>query len=77
MSRRARSLILALSLLTFPETLWRWLTGDLPGFAVLREKEGSDMDPDGRKAGSDMDPDGRAIPPRTTTDEGGDMDPDG
>ncbi|HKV13076.1 MAG TPA: hypothetical protein VJ725_33350 [Thermoanaerobaculia bacterium] len=66
MSRRARSLILALSLLTFPETLWRWLTGDLPGFAVLWEKEGADMDPNGR-----------AIPPRTTTDEGGDMDPDG
>lgn len=66
MSRRARSLILVLALLAFPDTLWRWLTGGFPSFGVLWEK-----------AGSEMDPNGRVIPSPATADAGGEMDPDG
>lgn len=77
MSRRVRSLILVLALLAFPDTLWRWLTGNVPGFAVVWEKEGSDMDPDGFKSGPEMDPNGRAIPSPATTDAGSEMDPNG
>ncbi|HSF38357.1 MAG TPA: hypothetical protein VLT87_01115 [Thermoanaerobaculia bacterium] len=77
MSRRVRSLILVLAILAFPDTLWRWLTGNAPGLAALWDKEGSDMAPNGLKAGVEMDPNGRVIPSPATTDEGGDMDPDG
>jgi len=54
------------------DTLWQWLAGRYaPGLTALWEKEGSDMDPDGRAhpplaplpgtdAGSDMDPNGRS-----------------
>lgn len=66
MSRRARSLILVLALLAFPGTLWRWLTGNVPGFAIFWEK-----------AGVEMDPNGRPFPSPATTDAGSDMDPDG
>jgi hypothetical protein len=77
MSRKARSLILVLALLAFPDNLWHWLTGSTPGLAAVWDKEGSDMDPNGLKAGSDMDPDGRVIPSPATTDAGIEMDPDG
>ena len=83
MSRRARSLILVLALLAFPGTLWRWLTGSVPGLAAVWGKAGVEMDPYGLKAGSDMDPDGRVIPspastpPPSTTDSGPEMDPNG
>ncbi|HSK77181.1 MAG TPA: hypothetical protein VLQ45_12060 [Thermoanaerobaculia bacterium] len=88
MSRRVRSMILVLAILAFPDTLWRWLTGNAPGLAALWGKAGSemdpdgvnaggDMDPDGLKAGGEMDPNGRVIPLPAKTDAGGEMDPDG
>ena len=68
MSRRARSLILvvSLSLLAFPDTLRLWLTGSVPGLAALWDK-----------AGSEMDPDGRVTPSPATADAGIEMDPNG
>ena len=56
----------------FLDALWQWLAGRYaPGLAVLWEKEGNSMDPDGRtlphptpspgtEGGGEMDPNGRS-----------------
>jgi hypothetical protein len=88
----ARSLQSSSGSPSFLDTLWHWLASRyVPGLTAIWEKEGSDMDPNGRTlhlsapppttdAGSDMDPNGRTLHlsgPPPTTDEGGSMDPNG
>lgn len=54
----------------FFDALWQWLAGRYaPGLAALWEKEGSDMDPDGRARSP--------LAPQPGTEAGGEMDPDG
>jgi len=53
----------------FFDVLWQWLAGHAPGLTAFWEKEGSDMDPNGRTL--------HLPTPPPTTDAGGEMDPDG
>jgi hypothetical protein len=66
----ARSLQSSSGSPSFLDTLWHWLAGRYaPSLAVIWEKEGSSMDPNGRTL--------YLSGPPPTTDEGGSMDPDG
>ena len=54
----------------FLDTLWQWLAGRYSlSLTTIWEKEGSDMDPNGRML--------PLLAPHPTTDAGGDMDPNG
>jgi len=53
----------------FFDALWQWLAGRAPGLTSAWEKEGSDMDPNGRTL--------HLSAPHPTTDAGSDMDPNG
>ena len=53
----------------FFDALWQWLAGHAPGLTAIWEREGGDMDPNGRTL--------QLPAPPPTTDAGGDMDPNG
>ena len=66
---QARPLPPESSSIGFFDALWQWLATHAPGLTAVWEKEGSDMDPDGRTL--------HLPTPPPTTDAGSDMDPDG
>ncbi|MBW8876217.1 MAG: hypothetical protein JF614_14720 [Acidobacteria bacterium] len=53
----------------FFDALWQWLARHAPGLTAVWEKEGGDMDPNGRTL--------HLPAPPPATDAGGDMDPNG